>query len=388
MSNPKSPRSEPLVELPEQLRLSVDESLLLALMQYRMMQRDLNATAFKKQREDKRTARNEFRLALYGLVCDLARRASRDDLAASEVVASFVVSISKMDAGSAYKRMEEAAVELASQVVSSRSRGLMIFINLCAFEPWGKAGWNRGSRKERVAEMAAHLPFLRTDDPTNVQTEFRMILRRMRLQSIPWLKVSVLTLGGVGLGVLTAGLAAPIVGGIIGTSMGLSGAAATSAGLAALGGGSLAAGGLGMAGGTAIVGGVGGLTGAGLAAGTGRATGFTLGQVAADAVLMAVIARLVLADAEHDDAAARKVAESLHQRVSELESMASTMVDRVSQLKRKLKDAEAQRAEDGATIELLRAELQLAKDETRELEVTLQAVESVDSRLEDLRVAA
>ncbi|MGI8550914.1 MAG: hypothetical protein ACR2PL_09035 [Dehalococcoidia bacterium] len=53
---------------------------------------------------------------------------------------------------------------------------------------------------------------------------------------------------------VTGGAAAPAIGGWIGsTFMGLSGAAATSAGLAALGGGSLAAGGAGMAGGTALV---------------------------------------------------------------------------------------------------------------------------------------
>lgn len=61
-------------------------------------------------------------------------------------------------------------------------------------------------------------------------------------------------LGGGALCVVTGGLAAPAIGAAIGTTfMGLSGAAATSAGLAAIGGGSLAAGGLGMAGGTAII---------------------------------------------------------------------------------------------------------------------------------------
>lgn len=48
-------------------------------------------------------------------------------------------------------------------------------------------------------------------------------------------------------------VAAPAIGGAIGTMGGLSGAAASSHGLALLGGGSLAAGGLGMAGGTAVV---------------------------------------------------------------------------------------------------------------------------------------
>ena len=67
-----------------------------------------------------------------------------------------------------------------------------------------------------------------------------------------------LKLGGIaGAGALcfaTGGLAAPAIGSVIGsTFMGLSGAAATSAGLAALGGGSLAVGGAGMAGGTALI---------------------------------------------------------------------------------------------------------------------------------------
>jgi hypothetical protein len=64
-------------------------------------------------------------------------------------------------------------------------------------------------------------------------------------------------------------MAAPLVGGFIGTTIGgYSGAAATSYGLALLGGGSVAAGGFGMAGGTAVVAAVGaslgGVLGAGL----------------------------------------------------------------------------------------------------------------------------
>lgn len=64
-------------------------------------------------------------------------------------------------------------------------------------------------------------------------------------------------------------VAAPLIGGFIGTTVGgYSGVAATSYGLAFLGGGSVAAGGLGMAGGTAVVAaaglGLGGVIGAGL----------------------------------------------------------------------------------------------------------------------------
>jgi len=72
-------------------------------------------------------------------------------------------------------------------------------------------------------------------------------------------------LGAVaGVAVLGSGawFAAPALGGFIGSAfLGLSGAAATSAGLAILGGGSLLSGGLGMLGGTAVVSAVGGLIG-------------------------------------------------------------------------------------------------------------------------------
>ena len=59
-------------------------------------------------------------------------------------------------------------------------------------------------------------------------------------------------LAGAVLIAITGGLAAPLIGGAIGAAMGLSGAAAVSAGLAFLGGGAIAAGGLGMAGGTVV----------------------------------------------------------------------------------------------------------------------------------------
>jgi uncharacterized tellurite resistance protein B-like protein len=75
-----------------------------------------------------------------------------------------------------------------------------------------------------------------------------------------WKVAAGTALGAVAVGV-TGGLAAPAVGGAVGSLLGYSGAAATSAGLAALGGGSLAAGGAGMAGGTAVVTAAAGLAG-------------------------------------------------------------------------------------------------------------------------------
>ncbi|WP_082571440.1 DUF726 domain-containing protein [Agromyces sp. Root1464] len=85
-------------------------------------------------------------------------------------------------------------------------------------------------------------------------------------------KASKLAVGGalaVGLAIPLAFLAAPAIGGAIGSLGmfgGFSGAAATSHGLALLGGGSLAAGGLGMAGGTAVVTAVGAAVGGALGA--------------------------------------------------------------------------------------------------------------------------
>lgn len=77
---------------------------------------------------------------------------------------------------------------------------------------------------------------------------------------------SAVTAAGVVIG--TGGLAlAPAIGGAVGTLVGgYTGAAATTYGLALLGGGSIAAGGLGMAGGTAVVAGLGVMLGGGLGA--------------------------------------------------------------------------------------------------------------------------
>ncbi len=84
-------------------------------------------------------------------------------------------------------------------------------------------------------------------------------------------RLTQITLGAAGSAVAIAPaafLAAPAIGGAIGSMTGLSGAAATSHGLALIGGGSVASGGLGMAGGTAVVTAVGGALGGRLGAAT------------------------------------------------------------------------------------------------------------------------
>jgi hypothetical protein len=66
---------------------------------------------------------------------------------------------------------------------------------------------------------------------------------------------------------VTGGIAAPLIGAAIGGAMGLSGAAAVSAGLAFLGGGAIAAGGFGMTGGTVVLISGGAILGAGIGGG-------------------------------------------------------------------------------------------------------------------------
>ncbi len=90
-------------------------------------------------------------------------------------------------------------------------------------------------------------------------------------------QIAGMTFAGGAVVALTGGLAAPVLGGVVGSAfLGLSGAAATSAGLAFLGGGSLAAGGLGTAGGITLVTTALGACGAGVA---GWKTNHLLGDI-------------------------------------------------------------------------------------------------------------
>lgn len=114
------------------------------------------------------------------------------------------------------------------------------------------------------------------DDPTilhGAKKAYRAALNAIPPPSMPLvLKITIAVLTTI-IVAITAGAAAPLIGGLVGaTFLGLSGAAATSAGLALLGGGAVAAGGLGMAGGTIVVIAGGAALGAGFALTAGAAT--------------------------------------------------------------------------------------------------------------------
>ena len=142
----------------------------------------------------------------------------------------------------------------------------------------------------------------------------------------------------------------------MGGTLGLSGAAATSAGLATLGGGSIAAGGFGMAGGTALLAGVGALGGGSLAAVGARVSGWSAAAVVADAVKLDVITRLLILDAEHDDEKARRVVERLQARLDDVTAAVGRLAEQLrtvnaenDELRRRL-EAEQEAAETAEAV--------------------------------------
>lgn len=133
--------------------------------------------------------------------------------------------------------------------MATRGFGKVRIPRYCAEHRHDIPGFGRGL--DRIKELSEYETLLKYDK-TN-------LARSTKLASSAVVAAGAMT--GVGL------MAAPFLGGILGSAVGgYSGAAATSYGLAMLGGGSIAAGGFGMAGGAAVVaaagGGLGGLMGA------------------------------------------------------------------------------------------------------------------------------
>ncbi|MCA9797137.1 MAG: hypothetical protein KC910_35245, partial [Candidatus Eremiobacteraeota bacterium] len=157
-------------------------------------------------------------------------------------------------------------------------------------------------------------------------------IHRQRRKSVNWLKVGGFAAAGVVLGLLTAGLAAPVVGAFIGGAMGLSGAAATSAGLALLGGGSLAAGGLGMAGGTALIAGVGGVVGGTVGGGGAKKLGLSGRTIFAEAVKLDVLVNLVIKQSDRADEQARFVVMALEERLRAVEEKLGQLAQKLNEV--------------------------------------------------------
>lgn len=321
-------------QVQKELELSADEDFVLTAWQYRMMQRDVAASK-AKYLPAKRKVRDSFRTSAVESIL------RRTDATWSPAVTVAVVALAGDGDNPDLEVLEDAAFELSS-VVGKRSRALLLLIDLYGFEPWIEGKWNKTVRAECLSEAHRALGQLHSEDLVAVETAYMDAIKKLS-KAGSWKKYALLAAAGLGLGVLTGGLAAPAIAGAYGTIvLGYTGAVATTAGMAALGGGSIAAGGLGMAGGAALITGVTGAAGAGAAAFGGRATGFTIAQVAADAIRLHVVTQLVLRDVDGNEEAAKAVIVSLRERVANLGQTIASLAERIEVLRAQLETKQAE----------------------------------------------
>ncbi|WP_445169268.1 hypothetical protein ACTXG7_08075 [Mycolicibacterium sp. Dal123E01] len=324
----------------KKLELSADEDFVLTAWQYRMMQRDIAASG-SKHLGSKREVRNSFRTNAVQAI----EHRNADEW--SPAIAEVVRQITAADGAPDLEALEDAGPEI-SGVVSKRSRALLLLIDLYGFEPWVEGKWDSDVRGKTLSETHQAMDQLLPEDLGAVDTAYKDAIKKLSATG-SWTKYALLAGAGLGLGLLTGGLAAPAIAGAYGSLvLGYSGAVAATAGMAALGGGSIAAGGLGMAGGSALITGVGGLAGAGFATLGGRAAGVTVARVAADAVRLHVVTQLVLRDVDGNEQAAKAVIVSFRERVDNLGKVVVALAERIEKLRIQL---ELKQAEVDAELE-------------------------------------
>ena len=226
------------------------EDFILSAWMYRMMQRDI-AGSNGKRTTSKRAARDEFRTAAAEAF------ATRRPADFSPEVADIVKRFSGDALGPDPEVFEDAGPDV-SHLVVRRSRALLLLIDLYGLEPWTEAKWEGDARRTGLDEAHSALLQLHPEDLQAVETAYRDAVKKL-LEDQHINHYALLAGAGLGIGILTGGLAGPAMARAWGNYvLGMSGAATASAGMAAIGGGSLAAGRLGMAGGAAIIAGVGG----------------------------------------------------------------------------------------------------------------------------------
>ncbi|WP_133169390.1 hypothetical protein [Rhodococcus opacus] len=306
--------------------LEWSESVALAAMQVSLMQSDLDATTSDKSVAVKEAVLDE-------AVARFRRVAAEDRPDRPDWLTPLVADMST--------QKDAAADAIAAQgrrlprCFDSRERSLLVLVDLILFDPWAaKASWHAATRRTALEALVDDFPHLDRTDLDRMRDEHTLLLRRLRRKSVHWGKVAVIGAAGLAAGVATGGWAAPAIGAAIGSAAGLTGAAATSAGLATLGGGAIAAGGFGIAGGTALVTGLGGIAGAGVAAAGARWTPWTTGQVVADAMRLDLIARCVLIEAQNRDEKQRRVVQSLQERLEKVVADGDRLLDRIRELSR------------------------------------------------------
>jgi hypothetical protein len=231
------------VNAPEVLTLSDADQLTLAGTLLLMMEIDLKAEDDDARRRGRNAIRNQLRY--------LVRRTVDDGRPGHEPL----------------EIENDDVLQARIESVESEAHGIALQVEAACFQPWNtpalqksrRGDLNEDKRKAVIDWVSAFLP---GTTPAAGEVDRHVFgspaLRRAKLVA--------LGLGVAALGAAGASVAAPVIGTAIGGAMGLSGVAATNAGLAWLGGGALAAGGYGMAGGTVLLGAVGAVGGGGLGA--------------------------------------------------------------------------------------------------------------------------
>ncbi|MFD1235150.1 hypothetical protein ACFQ34_17820 [Pseudonocardia benzenivorans] len=302
---------EAVGDVVDDMQLDPDEVIVLTLLQQLMLGRDLIAEKNATRAAAKQQFRDEF-----GHAAAQAHWTLGPGLPewAREAAASIAGRVPAHQRGP----IEDAAPVFGARI-GRRSRALLLLIELVAFQPWpDDTAWVSRARADALTVVAGHLTALRAGDLRAVTAEFDAVRRALARRNVRWGRVAAVSAAGLVLGAATMGVAAPVIGAAVGGVLGFGGAAATSAGLAALGGGSLAAGGFGMAGGTALLTGLGALGGAGAGVVGSRLAGWTASDIVDAAIKLDVVARMVVLDAEGDEAKARLVVEALQVRLDEV----------------------------------------------------------------------
>jgi hypothetical protein len=321
----------------EDFALSDDESLALTLSKLALMEADLEDDRSHADRVVKREIVRRYCTLLAELLdvpaseADarqlnwLEARALADDLTSSCAATSLVMRLQEglLPLGHDARRYLVTSPGLAAASlagVEQRRRALVLMIELAAFHPWpAGTAWEAQARHAALAGFVEAIP-APVDHAlmAEIDTRLKSSVRRLSRRELDKRKVVAIAAGGAAAGLLTGGLAAPLIGSAIGGAMGLSGAAATSAGLALLGGGAVAAGGLGMAGGTAVIAGAAGVGAAGVGAAGTWLKGAPPTDVIVESAKLEVFFEYLLVRAEQTDELQRLVVSRLQEQIVDL----------------------------------------------------------------------
>jgi hypothetical protein len=368
----------------EDFALSDAESLALTLAKLALMETDLENDRSHKNRVVKREVVRRYCGLLEQLlkVPDPGESARELTWAQARDLADQVASVAEADVvarlperlaplGSDARRYLITSPQLAAASlggIDQRRRAIGLMIELAAFQPWPEStGWDSDTRRQALFAFVDAMPApVEHELMREIDKKLAVAVRRLSRREVDKRKVVAVVAGGAAVGVLTGGLAAPLIGGAVGGAMGLSGAAATSAGLALLGGGSVAAGGLGMAGGTAIIAGTASVGAAGVGAAGTWLAGAPPTDVVVESAKLEVLFEYLLVREERSEELQRLVVTRLQEQISDL----VTEINELTGLVSGFKDVSADRDE-------LQRRLDEEIEKRRVLEKSLQGIEQL-----------